>query len=498
MKTDTDNWREKYFASLSSLESEQKQFRTMEAALKRLAGRLCAASLGQSSRLDAQIKKLQTTIRRDATSDELDQITSALTEEIQALDHSNGVAPVPAAALVPRIAPVAAAQAPVAAMPLVVPAPPILPQVPVVPVSSIAPSLPVDTQTGEAAIRERVRAILVALLAELRRDAELVDQVDAIDAKLSSSMTRDHFPEMLSSLTEMVGQRIQRIESARQEIEVLLSHMVGKLDEIGQFVAAQNQSQQQSQASSETLNVQLVGEMKAMGESVESAGDLQQIHTQVRSRIESIDRHLQEFRQRETTLVGAMRERSEQMRSRIENLEAEASRLQNQLKDEQRLSTIDVLTKVPNRLAYDKRIEEEVSRWQRFRQPTCIAVWDVDHFKRINDSYGHRAGDRVLRTVAECLAGRIRNTDFIARYGGEEFVMILSGTMIDDAVRLIDQMRTAIFKIGFHFRGTPVSITISIGVTALLAGDSSGSAFERADKAMYQAKKNGRDRCVSI
>jgi diguanylate cyclase len=295
----------------------------------------------------------------------------------------------------------------------------------------------------------------------------------------------------------MVIQRIQRIESAKQEIEVLLSHMVGKLDEIGQFVADQNQSQTQSQASSETLNVQLAGEMKAMGESVESAGDLQQIRHQVRSRLDSIGRHLQEFREREATLAAAMRARNEQMRERIAELEGEAKRLHSQLKDEQRLSTLDALTQIPNRLAYESRIDEEMKRWHRFKQPTCIAVWDVDHFKRINDTYGHRAGDRVIRTVAECLARRVRSTDFIARYGGEEFVGIFPGTTLESAVRLMDELRLAIGKIGFHFRGTPVSITVSSGITAFLPGDSSGAAFDRADKALYQAKESGRNRCVS-
>jgi diguanylate cyclase len=178
-------------------------------------------------------------------------------------------------------------------------------------------------------------------------------------------------------------------------------------------------------------------------------------------------------------------------------LEAEASRLHNQLKDEQRTASLDVLTKIPNRAAYDKRIEEELKRWQRFKQPTCLAAWDIDHFKRINDTYGHRAGDGVLRAVAECLSDRIRGTDFVARYGGEEFVMILAGTKLDDAVRLIDLIRIAVSKLKLHFRGTPLALTISTGVTALQPGDSAGSAFERADKALYQAKERGRNCCVS-
>jgi diguanylate cyclase len=459
--TETDNWRKKYFDSLESLEREQKQFHALEAALKRMAGRLCTAALGQSPRLDEQLKRLQNAIRRDVTIEELEKITPALSDAIQSLDDS--VAPLP--------------------IPVPVPVP--------VPIS-VAVVTPVALVNDE-----RVRAILSALLGELRRDSELVAQADALDAKLAESMTSDQLSDVLTTINEMVAQRIQRIESAKQEIEILLSHMVGKLDEIGQFVAEQNQSQSQSQASSETLNVQLVGEMKAMGESVESAGDLQQIRHQVRSRLDSIERHLQEFREREATLAAATRARNEQMRARIVELEGEAKRLHGQLKDEQKLSTLDALTQIPNRLAYESRIDEEIKRWQRFKQPTCIAVWDVDHFKRINDTYGHRAGDRVLRTVAECLAGRVRSTDFIARYGGEEFVGIFPGTTLEAAVRLMDELRLAVTKIGFHFRGTPISITASSGITALLPGDSPGAAFDRADKALYQAKESGRNRCVS-
>jgi diguanylate cyclase len=245
------------------------------------------------------------------------------------------------------------------------------------------------------------------------------------------------------------------------------------------------------------LNTQLVGEIKAIGESVEATGDLQQIRQQVRRGMATIDKHLQAFREREATLAATMGARNEQMRSRIVELEVEAKRLHTQLQAEQRLSTLDALTCIPNRLAYEKRVEEELHRWQRFNQPTCLAVWDVDHFKRVNDTYGHRAGDRVLRAVADCFSSRIRNIDFVARYGGEEFVMILPGTPLDAASRLNEQLRSAIAAIGFHFRGTPVSITVSCGLTSLLPGDSTGAAFDRADKALYRAKQEGRNRCVT-
>jgi len=450
--TDTDQWRTKYYDSLGRLEEQQAQFRATEAALKRLVGRLCTAALGLAPALDEQLRKLQSTLRRDSTAEELESLTPGLTEAIGALDH---------------------------------PLPPPAPEAS-------------DPSRGALTTNERLRAILGALLLELRRDAELVEQADAVDATLAAALTHDALPEVLASLTDMVGKRIQHIERAKEEIEALLGHMVGKLDEIGLFVAEQHQNQAQSQASSATLNTQLIGEIKAMGETVETARDLQQIRHQVRSRIDAIDRHLQDFRQREATFAASINARNEQMRARIVELEAEAKRLQTQLQDEQRASTLDVLTGIPNRQAYDKRVDEELHRLRRFKQATCLAVWDVDHFKRINDTYGHRAGDRVLRAVAECFASRIRATDFIARYGGEEFVMVLPGTHLEEALRFSERIRSAIAEIGFHFRGTPVSITVSSGVTALTPEDTAGTAFDRADKALYRAKQTGRNRCVTV
>ncbi len=471
--TDNDNWREKYFDNLARLEKEQQQFRAFEVTLKRLAGRLCTAALGQSPKLDEQLKKLQSAIRRDASAEELEKFTPALSEAIQTLDQPAPSAP--------------AAVAVNASSPLSSPS--------TVSGSSI-PASPTIAPPAQVQIHHELRPILAAIASELRRDEFFASKLDAVDAQLDE-LTGERLQDVLSALADLVAQRISRIERAKQEVEVLLTHMVGKLDEIGRFVAEQNRSQTQSQASSETLNIQLAGEMKAMGESVEAANDLTQIRVQVRSRLDTIDRHLQEFREREAALAREMQNRSEQMRSRITELESEASRLQNQLKDEQRLSNVDALTGVPNRLAYEKRVDDEMKRWKRFKQPTCLAVWDVDRFKAINDTYGHRAGDRVLTTLAKHLSSRVRSTDFLARYGGEEFVMLLPGTTLADAMRLIDELRELVGKIGFHFRGTPVSVTISVGVTAFVADDSVGAAFDRADKALYGAKQSGRNRCVS-
>ncbi len=451
--SDKDVWRTKYLDTLETLETQERQFRAIEGVLKRLAGRLCVASLGQSGQLDSEIKHLQSVLRRDSAADELEKITSSLTMAINALDQT--VAPEPAVASPPA------------------------------------------TQAVKPAMDDvQLRTVLARLLAELRRDPELLSQADGIDARLSRSLVFEELPDTLERLAQLVGRRIKRIERDKQDLEALLNQMVGRLDEIGQYVVAQRRSQAEQQASSDTLSTQLVGEMRAMGESVESAVELMQLRVQVRTRLDAIGHHLKDFREREASLTSAMQARTQRMQARVAELEAQTKQLRVQLADEQRLATIDRLTRVPNRMAYEKRMQEELPRFERFKQPTCLAVWDVDHFKRFNDTYGHRAGDRVLRVVAESRGGRIRSTDFFGRYGGEEFVMILCGAQPEAVVRILDEMRLGIAQLKLHSNGTPLQVTASSGATMLRTGDTAASAFDRADKALYLAKAAGRNRCI--
>ena len=156
----------------------------------------------------------------------------------------------------------------------------------------------------------------------------------------------------------------------------------------------------------------------------------------------------------------------------------------------------DVLTGIPNRLAYEKKVAEEVARWKRFGHPLSVAVWDVDFFKKVNDTFGHKAGDKVLKTIAQLLNERIRETDFLARYGGEEFVMLLPGTKEEETLRLVNDLREKVASCGFHYHGDPVSITVSCGVSCFRENDNLETVFERADQALYRAKRNGRNQCV--
>ena len=160
-----------------------------------------------------------------------------------------------------------------------------------------------------------------------------------------------------------------------------------------------------------------------------------------------------------------------------------------------RMAITDLLTGLSNRRAFNERLQLE---WERLKRSTeiqaALVLCDIDHFKRINDNYGHLAGDKVLKIIATELAKRLRKTDFIARFGGEEFVLLIPGTPLEGAQQLLETLRTAIESCPFHFKGERVTITLSAGVSAFAAGERAEQVFERADQALYRAKRSGRNR----
>lgn len=160
-------------------------------------------------------------------------------------------------------------------------------------------------------------------------------------------------------------------------------------------------------------------------------------------------------------------------------------------------ATRDGLTGLWNRSAILEILEREVAQSQRSGLPMAIAMLDVDHFKRVNDTYGHLGGDDVLREVAARVTDAVRRTDWIGRYGGEELIAVLPNLDLDGATLPMERLRECIAERKFDVRGTGVAVTLSIGV-AWFEGknDDSSSLIERADAALYEAKRQGRNRVV--
>ncbi|MDO9020983.1 MAG: diguanylate cyclase [Deltaproteobacteria bacterium] len=192
------------------------------------------------------------------------------------------------------------------------------------------------------------------------------------------------------------------------------------------------------------------------------------------------------------------------LRRHLAELRRKSERLEELNAALERLATRDALTGVANRGSLEARLAEEVDRWWRYRQPLSVVLLDVDHFKRVNDTHGHGAGDAVLRGVAETLAGAVRKVDFVARYGGEEFVVVAPSTDAAGARILAERVRAAVAgspveAAGLDGAPVTVTVTVSLGVVTLpgvpeAAAMRPADLLARADKALYRAKQGGRNR----
>ncbi|HEY4968723.1 MAG TPA: diguanylate cyclase, partial [Steroidobacteraceae bacterium] len=334
------------------------------------------------------------------------------------------------------------------------------------------------------------------ILDRLAQLPELQPIIAQLRAESPDSLGTIELGNLLERVTRLASDQRTTAQREKAELEHLLQQMTSRLDEIAAHLAGDVEEQKAAQDDTAKLNLLVSGEVEELKTNVMRALDLSALRDQVGLRLDAINGHLHEFRDREDSRIKTYRERVGRMRSRIRELERESHSLHASLQEEHRLSMIDALTGIPNRAAYDGRMEQEFRRWKRFGRTVAILAWDIDRFKTINDAYGHKAGDRVLRIFGQQLAKHVRETDFVARYGGEEFVMLLVGSSPAEAYDVADKIRVEISQLGFHFHDKPVTITASCGITNFIADDTADVAFDRADRALYQAKEAGRNRCV--
>ncbi|HDS17316.1 MAG TPA: GGDEF domain-containing protein [Proteobacteria bacterium] len=180
------------------------------------------------------------------------------------------------------------------------------------------------------------------------------------------------------------------------------------------------------------------------------------------------------------------REQVDDANLKVENLKKQMEKVKQEI-------VIDPLTRAYNRRAYDEKLKHEVMSYKRYGRPTSMLLLDIDHFKQVNDTYGHRTGDGVLRILCELMSKEIREIDVLARYGGEEFALILPHTPYESALEVAERIRRKVQASRFTFKGKPFAVTISLGVGSLREGDTLESYVEKVDQALYRAKNRGRN-----
>jgi diguanylate cyclase len=473
VKRDVD-LRQKYFDAIAQLEAGEARWAQLEVMLRRIIGRLCLAARGRAAPLDAELRKVSDLVRSRRDLGALEECLEPLSQAITALDEVDcGATTTTSRALA---------------------------------FAGYVPPLDQDTERalpepGAAGVVDPVeretqlQAVIVAVLDRLARLPELRLALADLCDRPQGSISPDEFVEGLERVARLVGEQRANLSREKREIEELLQQLDLRLAEIANYLASDTADQKISQTSTQQLDFAVMNEVRSLDADIQRAHDIAGLRERVRGRLEIIAAHVQEFRAREGARVSAQLDRTQRMRVRVSDLEREIHGLHKSLQEEQSLRMIDALTGIPNRAAYDDRIRHEFMRWQRDNTPVSVLAWDIDRFKAINDAYGHSAGDKVLRVIAQHLAQHVRGTDFVARYGGEEFVMILTGTDSSQASVTADKIRAGIEHMGFHFHNKPVAVTASCGITTFRGDDTPESIFDRADRALYRAKDGGRNCC---
>lgn len=441
--SDSHKWREKYLDALNQHELEQRAAQQTDELLKRLINRLSLACRGLSAELDEALEKLAQALKAESPTTAMEKALQRLSTAVARLDDTE-----------PR------------------------------------------PRHGADDHSQAVRELLGELLGQLQVAPDSRSELRELQLQVENAQGLEQHAVLVSRVVSLVNAQQVGLLREKEDLRGIVEQVTAQLDEVAAWLVGHADQESAAQASSEELTGQLHREVSALNSTVGSARSLDEIRRRVREQLAKVGHHLDDFRQREESRMSQFRERTEAMNARIQELEREAEQLQASIRREQHRALTDVLSGLPNRLAYRQRLEQDLERWRGERGVGCLAVWDIDHFKAINDTVGHKAGDKAIRCLAQQLSKTCRKSDFVARYGGEEFVMILDGLSAESALQVAEKIRASIEDVDFRHAGKPVRITASCGISEVRMQDDPDSLFERADRALYRAKADGRNRCV--
>lgn len=312
-------------------------------------------------------------------------------------------------------------------------------------------------------------------LVELSEDESWAQgQAAAVRARLAGEVS----VRSVRAATEMLNEarsRHQRVrqerDAARNSLRAVIPRMLAELASLdGQAGDFEGKLARHAQAiqGADTLE-SLAGVVSAM---VDETRAVQQVVGSARGRLEEESR------------------KAEHMQLRVQALESELKRLSDEV-------STDALTRVANRRGLEQAFATEVAKLERDPGPLAVGLIDIDNFKKLNDTLGHAAGDVALKSLAERVKEGLRPVDTVARFGGEEFVVLLPGTPADEAQGVLTRLQRALTKSLFLHEKREIFVTFSAGVTALRAGEALQTALERADEALYEAKRTGKNRtCI--
>jgi diguanylate cyclase len=352
-------------------------------------------------------------------------------------------------------------------------------------------ALPDTPEPSYSSVAKHIEDTLIGLLDDLTLPERHRPQAEAMRERLKHGL---NWYELIPILDDLATLMLAITDSGQHEFEAYLQQLNERLEAFQSNLQAASEGHADNSSAARAMDTQIREQVDGLQTSVQEAADLDDLKQVLENHLEGLigtmDQHQKQRDAREQEVAARLKGLSE----RVAHMEQEAQGFREHLEEQRQKALIDPLTGLPNRAAWSERLEHEIKQWQQHGNTLSLAMLDLDHFKRINDNYGHLAGDKVLKIIATVLRKRLRGSDFIARFGGEEFVLLLPATPPAVGAKLLETLRAAIEACPFHFKGERVTITISMGLATFRAGEHSDLVLKRADQALYRAKNAGRNR----
>ena len=303
----------------------------------------------------------------------------------------------------------------------------------------------------------------------------------------------DEASKWLNSSFKIVKQYFKSITSRNEELEEFIVDTMKYLHETEEHVISEVNSIQETYNENKEFAQNLSMNMERISQDFDEVTDLKTLKKEVMGTIGNINKCIDEKSELDVKRLKDTEKKLTSLGNRINDITKEADEVKKKAEKLAQESLLDTLTGVNNRKAYDIRITETIAGLKRYNVPASLMICDIDCFKRVNDTYGHKVGDLALKKFAALLSEKLRATDFVARYGGEEFTVILPHIPLDKAKAAGESVRAYINKSIFSYKENEILLTVSIGVSTFRKDDTAGLVFERADRALYLAKHSGRN-----
>lgn len=344
---------------------------------------------------------------------------------------------------------------------------------------------------------ENIKHILIELLNNLVLPENIQKERDAVTRKLDCPIEgAEQWKVVVKDLSALINMSIKVLQHEKDELHVFIKKTTSQLEEIEEYVRRSRQERIDTASESSMLKDSVDANVEKIQTTVGDEGDLNQLKNVVQVHLTEIRKSVEEHQAAEVERENISKQGYAHIIGELARTQKETMMLKEQLEESRKKMLRDPLTGLPNRLAYEERIILEINRNKRNSENICIAMWDIDHFKKVNDTYGHEAGDRVLKLLSKIISTRVRKVDMFARIGGEEFVLLMPDTKLENALGLNEELRNSLADSGFHYDGSPCLITASVGIARIEEYDNPESVMRKADEALYKSKREGRNRCT--